>query len=74
MTSSIGWYPSLFNFTFTGKYAGGCNHPSVTSLMNYLFLFLAVLLIGIFSPTGIIRAVLTAVALYIYTYMLLYNI
>jgi len=39
-----------------------------TNLMNYLFLFLAVLLIGIFSPTGIIRAVLTAVALYIYTY------
>jgi len=39
-----------------------------TNLMNYLFLFLAVLLIGIFSPTGVIRALLTAVGLYIYTY------
>ena len=38
------------------------------NLGNYLLLIMAVLLIGIFSPTGIIRAVFTAIFMYLYTF------
>ena len=38
------------------------------NLSNYILLILAVILIGVFSPTGLPRALLTGIVLYLYTF------
>ena len=38
------------------------------NLTNYLLLFIAALLIGVFSPTGVIRALLTMIFMYFYIF------